>query len=208
MQKPLSAVVVLDLTRSGLAARQRSDLMDRTWLSIVGKLAFIFLWGVLSLGISAPLHAEAPKPAEVFLTWMSVTNWLFEVGNSRIVMDGYISRIPQEAFSGPSFATARPTKPDEPAIRQVIAALGGSGKIDFILTGHSHFDHSFDTARRSWRVLLQFAVGGALGARPSWSLCKAGGTPALPGKDSFGPPTRQRGVWVARNRSTAVLAAA
>ena len=44
------------------------------------------------------------------------------------------------------FATAAPAKPDVPAIQRLIAGLGASGNVDFILTGHSHFYHSFDTA--------------------------------------------------------------
>jgi L-ascorbate metabolism protein UlaG (beta-lactamase superfamily) len=120
--------------------------MKKNWLSVARTLALFAFGSSLSLGVAGPLQAESPKPAQVFLTWMSVTNWLFEVGNIRIVMDGYISRIPQEAFSGLSFATAVPSRPDEPAIRRVVEAVGNAGKINFILTGHSHFDHSFDTA--------------------------------------------------------------
>ena len=35
-------------------------------------------------------------------------NWLCEVGNTRILTDGYITRIPQEAFSGVGFAKMSP----------------------------------------------------------------------------------------------------
>lgn len=120
--------------------------MKKPWMSIARTFMLVVLRNTLNLGVAVSLQAESPKPVQVFLTWMSVTNWLFEVGNTRIVMDGYISRIPQEAFSGLSFATAVPSHPDEPAIRRVVEAVGNAGKIDFILTGHSHFDHSFDTA--------------------------------------------------------------
>ncbi len=109
-------------------------------------LVFILLVGMLHVAAVRPLWAATEKPDHVDLTWLSVTNWLFEVGNTRVLTDGYITRIPEAAFSGVGFATATPTKPDEPAIRRVIEALGDSGKIDFLLTGHSHFDHSFDTA--------------------------------------------------------------
>jgi L-ascorbate metabolism protein UlaG (beta-lactamase superfamily) len=108
--------------------------------------ALILLNIAVYLGAARPLWAATEQPQHVLLTWMSVTNWLFEVGETRILMDGYITRIPQEAFSGVGFATATPTKPDESAIRRLLDALGVSGKIDFILTGHSHYDHSFDAA--------------------------------------------------------------
>lgn len=142
-------------------------------MNIARRLTLGFLCGIVGLGIAAPLRAEPSKPDRVLLTWMSVTNWLFEVGNSRIVTDGYISRIPQEAFSSPSFATALPAKPDEPAIRRVIAALGGTGKIDFILTGHSHFDHSFDTA--VWAKLTGARI---IGSRSTCLQAAAQGVPS------------------------------
>ena len=108
--------------------------------------ALLLVCGSISFGNPNRLSAAAEKPQQVLLTWMSITNWLYEVGDTRIVTDGYITRVPQEAFSGEGFATATPTKPDEPAIRRLVSALGSNSKIDFILTGHSHFDHSFDTA--------------------------------------------------------------
>jgi hypothetical protein len=103
---------------------------------------------------------------------MSITNWLFEVGSIRILTDGYITRIPESAFSGVGFATATPTKPDEPAIRRVIEALGESGKIDFILTGHSHYDHSFDTA--TWAKLTGARI---IGSRSTCLQAAAQGVP-------------------------------
>ena len=111
---------------------------------------------LLILPYSIP--AQAAPPEKVRLTWMSIANWLIEVGETRIVMDGYISRIPESAFSGPSFAYGEPSLPDTAAIQRVIDALG-SPKIDFILTGHSHFDHSFDVA--AWARLSGAHIVGA-----------------------------------------------
>lgn len=89
---------------------------------------------------------------------MSIANWLIEVGETRLVMDGYISRIPESVFSGPSFAYGEPSLPDTAVIRRVIDALGNP-KIDFILTGHSHFDHAFDVA--TWARLSGAHIIGA-----------------------------------------------
>jgi hypothetical protein len=104
---------------------------------------------------------------------MSVTNWLFEVGNTRIVTDGYITRIPENTFSGVGFATAAPTQPDVPAIQRLITGLGASGKIDFILTGHSHYDHSFDTA--TWAKLTGARI---IGSRSTCLQAIAQGVPS------------------------------
>jgi L-ascorbate metabolism protein UlaG (beta-lactamase superfamily) len=117
--------------------------------------------------------AVSAQPTHVRLTWMSVTNWLFEVGTTRILMDGYITRIPEAAFSGVGFATATPTTPDEPSIQRLIDALGDNGKIDFILTGHSHFDHSFDTA--VWAKLTGARI---IGSRSTCLQAVAQGVPA------------------------------
>ena len=102
---------------------------------------------------------------------MSVSNWLIEVGQTRIVLDGYISRIPEAAFSGPSFAYAEPSLPDTVAIQRVIEALGNP-RIDCILTGHSHYDHSFDTA--TWARLTGARI---IGARSTCFQAVAQGVP-------------------------------
>ncbi len=121
------------------------------------------------LSVAAPVRAAAPE--HVRLTWMSVSNWLIEVGQTRIVLDGYISRIPEAAFSGPSFAYAEPSLPDTAAIQRVIEALGNP-RIDCILTGHSHYDHSFDTA--TWARLTGARI---IGARSTCLQAVAQGVP-------------------------------
>ena len=83
-------------------------------------LVLILVLGILTLSVTPPSHAQTERPGGVLLTWMSVTNWLFEAGNTRIVTDGYITRIPEKAFSGLGFATATPTLPDVSAIQRLI----------------------------------------------------------------------------------------
>ena len=136
-------------------------------------LILMLVCGLLTFGPSSLSHAETAKPGNVLLTWMSVTNWLFEAGDTRILTDGYITRIPEQAFSGVGFATAAPAKPDVPAIQRLIAGLGTSGKINFILTGHSHFDHSFDTA--AWAKLTGARI---IGSRSTCLQAVAQGIPS------------------------------
>ncbi len=45
----------------------------------------------IGFGAARPLWAAPEKPQQVRLTWMSVSNWLFEVGTTRILMDGDIT---------------------------------------------------------------------------------------------------------------------
>jgi hypothetical protein len=78
----------------------------------------------------------------------------YELGPMHILTDGYITRIPQREFYGGASGLARtrePYKPDVAAVSRILEALGGAKKVDLLLTGHSHFDHSFDTA--TWSKL-------------------------------------------------------
>lgn len=83
----------------------------------------------------------------VDITWMSIANVYFDFGDERVLADGYITRLPESIFSGGGGVdvTSRAMRPDEAAVREVYAALGGGTAITRLLTGHSHFDHSFDT---------------------------------------------------------------
>jgi hypothetical protein len=89
----------------------------------------------------------------VEMTWMSIANWYFKIGEKRLMMDAYISRVP-----GPPFFYSPPAYPgdlyaytkssyavDVDSIGKVRNAVLGDNKLDYLLVGHSHFDHSWDT---------------------------------------------------------------
>src|ERR1700750_713803 len=93
----------------------------------------------------------AQAAAQVEMTWMSIANWYFRIGDKRIMMDAYITRVP-----GPPFFFAPPDLPgdqyaftqkvygiDEASIRKVRDAVLGNDKLDLLLAGHAHFDHSW-----------------------------------------------------------------
>ena len=93
---------------------------------------------------------NATAPTEVRMTWFGVSNWTFKIGDLNIMMDGYMSRIPQDYFSGGGggLAVTKAGWPiDKAGVDKVATVLssGTGSKINLILTGHSHFDHSFDT---------------------------------------------------------------
>lgn len=94
------------------------------------------------------LVSAAYAADHVDITWMSITNLHLDFGTTRIIADGYITRLPQNLFFGGGGGLAQTThsmRPDEAAVREVFDALGGRRAVNLLITGHSHFDHSFDT---------------------------------------------------------------
>ena len=105
---------------------------------------------LVMLGPSAAGLAQTPTapPASVDITWMSISNIYYEIGSTGVLTDGYITRVPQSEFFGGGGGLAETRTPfasDAAAVQRVLDALGGPDRIDLLLTGHSHFDHSLDT---------------------------------------------------------------
>ena len=118
------------------------------------------LVGILALAALVPVRAAGP--AFVDITWMSISNLYYELGGLGIVTDGYITRLPQSAFFGGGGGLAQTTQafaPDVAAVTKVMNALGGPTRVQVLLTGHSHFDHSFDTG--TWARLTGARVIGS-----------------------------------------------
>jgi len=105
---------------------------------------------------------RAASPSHVDMTWMSIANMYFEIGSVRVMADGYFTRLPQRAFFGGGGGlgqTREPFVPDVKAVTRVFDALGGRSSVNVLLTGHSHFDHSFDTA--TWSTLTGARIIGS-----------------------------------------------
>jgi L-ascorbate metabolism protein UlaG (beta-lactamase superfamily) len=118
----------------------------------------------MALAVGAALAVRtvsAAPPAFVDITWMSISNMYYELGPLNIVTDGYITRLPQDAFfGGGGYAqTRRPFRPDTAAVTRVMNALGRPTRVNLLLTGHSHWDHSFDTA--TWSKLTGARIIGS-----------------------------------------------
>ena len=114
------------------------------------------------LALSTLVSARAAGPAYVDITWMSISNLYYELGPLGIVTDGYITRIPQSVFFGGGGGLAQTKEASVPnlaAVTRVMTALGGPSKIQVLITGHSHFDHSFDTG--TWAKLTNARVIGS-----------------------------------------------
>ena len=128
----------------------------------------------LIAGAALALFAAATQPAlaappTVEMTWMSIANWYFKIGDKRIVMDGYISRVPENLFVASSVFpkdlytyTKGPYGVDIAAVTKVRAAVVGSDKLDLLLAGHAHWDHTWDTP--AWSRLTGAPMIGSLSA--------------------------------------------
>ena len=89
------------------------------------------LISALVLAVSAACTAPAAAaPPSVEMTWMSIANWYFKIGDKRIVMDGYITRVPENLFTpSPVFPkdmytyTKAPHGIDLPAITTVLRVV-------------------------------------------------------------------------------------
>src|SRR5262249_11348632 len=111
-----------------------------------------------------PVRAAART---VEMTWMSISGWYFKIGDMRIVMDGYISRVPQAFFSAhPDYPkdvygfTREAYGVDIPSIERVRNAMLAGSKLNYLIVGHSHFDHSWDTP--TWAKLTAAEIIGGL----------------------------------------------
>lgn len=108
------------------------------------------LAGLLCMPTTQALAGSRPEGShEVKLTWVSIADWIFKVGDLRIYMDGALTRFDPANFfgggSGLSFSR-HAVCPDKALDERLLRALGGDRHLDFIITGHSNLDHSFDTA--------------------------------------------------------------
>ncbi len=135
-------------------------------LSLVGAL-IVLLAGVPSRGGESERGRDEGGPSAE-MTWMSIANWYFNVNGVRIVMDGYITRLPGPPFffapagdPGDVFAlTAFPWLVDLESVARVQEALPDHGTLDVLVAGHSHFDHTWDTP--TWAKLTGAPLIGGL----------------------------------------------
>lgn len=105
----------------------------------------------------------AAAPPFVDITWLSIANVYLEIGDLEVLINGYISRLPESTFygggSGYGYSRER-HHPDVQGVERVLEALGGPDRVDLLLTGHSHWDHTFDTA--TWAELTGAPIIGSI----------------------------------------------
>lgn len=122
------------------------------------------------------LAAPVAGPRYVDITWFSIANIYYQFNATGVLTDGYITRVPASEFYGGGGGLARTRNawtPDTSTVSRVLGALGGPPAVSLLLTGHSHFDHSFDTA--TWSRLTGAPI---IGSRTTCLQTQAEGIPA------------------------------
>ena len=127
---------------------------------------------------------------------MSISNVMYKLGTFGVLTDGYISRIPQSAFFGGGGGLAQTRQAyvsDVAAVKRVLMAIGGPSRIALLLNGHSHFDHSFDTA--TWSKLTNAPI---IGPKTTCLQAQAAGLPQNRCRAVFGGERIDitDGVWM------------
>lgn len=133
---------------------------------VQSPLIFLVLITLMSalVGQNKSLNAQSRKSAspEMRFTYMARSNFLIEVGDIRILLDGYLTRLPETVFVGGSKGelefTTGPQKSDVSAVQKVVDAIGAANTLDYVISSHSHFDHTFDLA--TWTKLTGAQVIG------------------------------------------------
>jgi len=118
-------------------------------MSLIKKSLIFLLAGLVTVCAYTQTPNLTTDLPYVDITWMSNANWLIETADVRILLDGWITRIPRPGrpdLRKPETLTMEPVVPDKAGIQRIFEAIEGEKKIDTIISGHSHFDHSFDTA--------------------------------------------------------------
>ncbi len=132
--------------------------------------------GALVAALAVTVPAGGAAPSFVDITWFSVSNLYYELGPLRVITDGFVTRIPQNTFYGGGGGLANTRQmfsSDVPAVTNVLTALGGPSSVNLLLSGHSHFDHSFDTA--AWSKLSGARI---IGPKTTCFQAVAQGVPA------------------------------
>jgi L-ascorbate metabolism protein UlaG (beta-lactamase superfamily) len=101
---------------------------------------------------------EARLPDAVTVTWLSVTNWLLEAGETRILLDGYVTRVDRRIVNTDGTSNG-PATIDRATLERIADAVIPDRRLDWVLVGHGHWDHAWDAP--GWATLTNARIGGS-----------------------------------------------
>jgi L-ascorbate metabolism protein UlaG (beta-lactamase superfamily) len=130
--------------------------MTKRWVQgIAIALGVLTIIGVVCLNLLTPPAAFAsgvldqysryylnqsnqkPKNGSIKVTFLGTTMLLFDDGKTQFMLDGFITRLPQEALSS--------IQTDKASVDKALARAGVK-KLKALFAAHSHFDHALDVA--------------------------------------------------------------
>jgi hypothetical protein len=131
-----------------LCKTQARSTTTRLFRSLAG-LALATAAAGCSANSDEPPQGQAPSSISgLRLTWFSISNWSLQTSDVHIVIDGYMTRIPPSYFAGGGGQLGLTKKAypiDKQAVDKMLNLLTADRPVTYLLTGHSHFDHTFDT---------------------------------------------------------------
>jgi L-ascorbate metabolism protein UlaG (beta-lactamase superfamily) len=80
---------------------------------------------------------EEPKNGSIKVTFLGTTMLLFDDGETKVLLDGFITRLPLENLSA--------LQTDKALVDSVLSRIGVD-RLDALFAAHSHFDHALDVA--------------------------------------------------------------
>jgi len=104
----------------------------------------------LVVGVAASINMTgcgSSTPNQVTVTWVAVADWVFDVGDQHVYVDGALTRFdPNNLYGGASHLaySYEPVCFNKDADQRVLGAL--EHLPNYHITGHSNLDHSYDTA--------------------------------------------------------------
>ena len=98
------------------------------------------------------------------LTFLGIAMWLVQYGETTVLLDAYFSR--------PGMAGAEGSTEEGLDLMQRVLDAAGVESVDFILVGHSHFDHAIDCGSAAMRTGAQ-----VVGTKTTCLVAQAAGLP-------------------------------
>lgn len=136
----------------------------------VGAAASTWLWrdrpSLENIDWAPPVIASASATDSVTATWLGVTTWLFDDGETQLLIDGFFSR--------PSLRDIlfdRPVTNDAPIINYALDEYR-MRRLAAIIPLHSHFDHAMDVGAIANRTSASI-----LGSESTLQIARGAGVP-------------------------------
>lgn len=118
--------------------------------ALQAQIARVLCAAVLVGTTAGSAQSATPAPRNVRMTWFGITNWHYQIGNLGIMLDGAVS------FRSSSTTIGVRQEINKQLVDRVHDALTKPGRIDVMLLGHRHADHSLDSPYWALKTRARF----------------------------------------------------